>query len=80
MRAILATRLQILKLKPNMINNWVAFAVAQHLVKISDISERRLWATFQSYFIYLKSRPSAELKPIETSHYFIYRVIACLDA
>lgn len=27
-----ATRLKILKLKPNMINNWVAFAVAQHLV------------------------------------------------
>ena len=29
-----ATRLKILKLKPNMINNWVAFAVAQHLVII----------------------------------------------
>ena len=30
-----ATRLKILKLKPNMIHNWVAFAVAQHLVNFA---------------------------------------------
>lgn len=30
-----ATRLSILKLKPNLINNWVSFAVAQHLVLVT---------------------------------------------
>jgi len=35
-----ATRLKILKLKPNMITNWVAFAVAHHLVDIISYLER----------------------------------------
>ena len=34
-----STRLSILKLKPNMIQNWLAFTVAHHLVHLSKLRE-----------------------------------------
>lgn len=68
-----ATRLKILKLKPNMINNWVAFAVAQHLKGDFDQLFRALGSIENL-------RVSAEMKPVETSNYLIYKAIAYEDA
>lgn len=44
-----ATRWKLLKLKPNMIYNWAAFAVACHLVLFILNLERRFLTTLQSY-------------------------------
>lgn len=67
-----ATRWKILQLKPNMIYNWAAFAVANHLK-----------GDFEQLYKALSSidnlRLSIEMKPIETSHYLIYRAIAFQD-
>lgn len=49
--AHVATRWKIVQLKPNMIHHWVAYAVAQHLVKHLSNLERRFRAAIQSSFI-----------------------------
>lgn len=55
-----------------MINNWVAFAVAHHLK--GDYEQ-----LFKALVSIDNLRAGAEMKPIETSHYFIYRAIAFAD-
>lgn len=67
------TRLSILKLKPNMIHNWTAFTVANHLK--GDYDE--MFKAFKSMNTLLLA---AEIKPVELSHFYIYKAVACRDA
>lgn len=66
-------RYKILKSKPNIPQNWAAFTLAHHLR--GDYTS--LFKALGSFDSIVKV---ADLKPVELSHYYLYRVVAFRDA
>ncbi len=75
------TRLSILKMKPNVIHNWTGFTLAQHLVIFILILQKGDYEEMLKAFKSLDTLLlAADLKPVELSHFYVYKAVACRDA
>ena len=75
-----ASRFNILKQKPNMIQNWVAFVISHHLVSQPLIQRGDFPSLFKALHSLDNIVKTADLKPPELAHYYVYRVIAFRDS